>query len=108
MPYFFTPSSHPRFTLSIALPLWLGHIVFSIRSQPIYFFSHLVPLGTPGGLVPFIVVIELVRTLIRPLTLAIRLAANIVAGHLLLLLLRNQIAGSYILVVLVLFPLIGL
>ena len=39
---------------------------------------------------PFMVLIELVRSLIRPVTLSVRLAANIVAGHLLLALLRNQ------------------
>jgi len=49
-----------------------------------------VPSGTPAFLMPIIVVIETVRNLIRPATLAIRLAANIVAGHLLLTLLGSQ------------------
>jgi len=47
-----------------------------------------VPSGTPAFLMPIIVVIETVRNLIRPATLAIRLAANMVAGHLLLTLLE--------------------
>ena len=47
------------------------------------------PLGTPYALIPFMVVIELIRSLIRPGTLAVRLAANIVAGHLLLTLLGS-------------------
>ena len=51
--------------------------------------AHLVPLGSPGLLMPFIVLIEMVRSIIRPLTLSVRLVANIVAGHLLLTLLRN-------------------
>jgi F-type H+-transporting ATPase subunit a len=46
--------------------------------------AHLVPRGTPVVLIPFIVLIESIRILIRPITLAIRLMANIVAGHLLL------------------------
>jgi F-type H+-transporting ATPase subunit a len=52
-----------------------------------------VPLGTPGVLQPFIVVIEIISNIIRPLTLRIRLIANMIAGHLLLTLLgtlRNQ------------------
>lgn len=52
--------------------------------------AHLVPVGTPGALMPVIVVIERVRIIIRPGTLAVRLAANIVAGHLLLTLLGGQ------------------
>jgi F-type H+-transporting ATPase subunit a len=52
--------------------------------------AHLVPLGTPGVLIPFIVLIETVSNVIRPGTLAVRLAANMIAGHLLLVLLGNQ------------------
>jgi len=52
--------------------------------------AHLVPEGTPNILIPLIVLIESVRLVIRPFTLAIRLAANMVAGHLLLTLLGNS------------------
>jgi F-type H+-transporting ATPase subunit a len=52
--------------------------------------AHLVPLGTPGVLMPFMVLIETTRNVIRPGTLAVRLAANMIAGHLLLVLLGNQ------------------
>jgi F-type H+-transporting ATPase subunit a len=52
-------------------------------------FAHLVPQGTPPILIPFIVVIESIRNIIRPGTLAVRLAANIIAGHLLITLLGN-------------------
>jgi len=55
-----------------------------------YNIAHLVPEGTPGALMPVIVIIETVRLVIRPGTLAVRLAANIVAGHLLLTLLGGQ------------------
>ena len=48
------------------------------------FLVHLVPYGTPIGLICLIVVIELVRVIIRPITLSVRLAANMVAGHLLI------------------------
>jgi len=46
--------------------------------------------GTPRFLIPIIVIIETIRNIIRPITLSIRLAANIVAGHLLLTLLGSQ------------------
>jgi F-type H+-transporting ATPase subunit a len=52
-------------------------------------FAHLVPQGTPSALIPFIVIIETIRNIIRPGTLAVRLSANIIAGHLLLTLLGN-------------------
>jgi len=57
-----------------------------------HMFAHLVPQRTPGALIPFIVLIESIRNFIRPLTLAVRLMANIVAGHLLITLLGNQTA----------------
>lgn len=94
-PYIFTASRHPSFTVALALPLWLGHMTIGWVKTPTAILAHLVPLGTPPALMPFIVLIELVRSLIRPLTLAVRLAANIVAGHLLLTLLGNRAPGAH-------------
>ena len=71
------------------MPLWLGRIILSIIYQYNNLLAHLVPVGTPRFLIPVIVIIETVRNIIRPLTLSIRLAANIVAGHLLLTLLGS-------------------
>lgn len=64
--------------------------------------AHLVPLGTPSFLIPIMVIIETVRNVIRPITLSIRLAANIVAGHLLLTLLGSQGPSSSGLVIIIL------
>lgn len=89
-PYVFTRRSHISFTLTLALPLWLGRILLSIIYQYNNLLAHLVPVGTPRFLMPVIVIIETVRNVIRPLTLSIRLAANMVAGHLLLTLLGSQ------------------
>ena len=89
-PYIFTPSRHLVFCFRLAIPLWLGHIIYSFILQPNLIFCHLVPLGTPQVLIPLMVLIELIRNLIRPLTLSVRLTANIVAGHMLLSLLSSQ------------------
>merc|ERR1719348_2555263 len=89
-PYIFTRTRHISLTLTIALPLWLGKMILSIIFQYNNLLCHLVPIGTPRFLMPIIVIIESVRNIIRPLTLSIRLAANIVAGHLLLTLLGSQ------------------
>jgi len=90
MPYVFTSSRHLSFTLRLALPLWLGKIILRVVKQLNYNLAHLVPEGTPGALMPVMVIIETVRLVIRPGTLAVRLAANMVAGHLLLVLLGGQ------------------
>ena len=100
-PYVFTRSRHLSITLSLGLPLWLGAILWSIIFQLTNFISHLVPTGTPGPLIPFMVLIETVRNIIRPGTLSIRLAANMVAGHLLLTLLGSQGALRSLLIILI-------
>lgn len=88
-PYVFTRTRHIVVTLSLALPLWLSFILFGWINNTIHIFAHLVPQGTPPALIPFIVCIETIRNVIRPGTLAIRLSANIIAGHLLITLLGN-------------------
>lgn len=97
LPFVFTASSHLRFTLALALPLWAGHTVISWIKQPSYALAHLVPVGTPPALLRFMVLIELLRRVIRPVTLSVRLAANIVAGHLLFVLLSSQAFPSSVL-----------
>lgn len=88
-PYIFTRTSHLTFTLALALPLWLRFIIYGWINHTQHIFAHLVPQGTPAVLIPFIVCIETISNIIRPGTLAVRLAANIIAGHLLLTLLGN-------------------
>ena len=67
----------------------MSFIIFGWINNTQHIFAHLVPQGTPAVLIPFIVCIETIRNIIRPGTLAVRLAANIIAGHLLLTLLGN-------------------
>jgi len=96
--YSFTSTRHLVITLSLALPFWLGFVIFSIINNTLNFLAHLVPLGTPGILIPFMVIIEIIRNIIRPITLSVRLAANIIAGHLLLTLLRELLPIRTILI----------
>nr|YP_009776027.1 ATP synthase F0 subunit 6 [Aulacophora indica]QJA26352.1 ATP synthase F0 subunit 6 [Aulacophora indica]QRI59117.1 ATP synthase F0 subunit 6 [Aulacophora indica] len=88
-PYIFTSSSHMIMTLSLALPLWLSFMIYGWINNTIHMFAHLVPQGTPPILMPFMVCIETISNIIRPGTLAIRLSANMIAGHLLMTLLGN-------------------
>nr|BCW86869.1 ATP synthase F0 subunit 6 [Drepanosurus uchidai] len=93
-PYLFTATSHLAVTLALALPLWLSFLLYGWIKESKHALAHLVPLGTPPVLMPFMVVIELVSNFIRPVTLSVRLAANMIAGHLLLTLLGNQAIGA--------------
>nr|YP_010924936.1 ATP synthase F0 subunit 6 [Sinergasilus major]WKB17740.1 ATP synthase F0 subunit 6 [Sinergasilus major] len=101
-PYVFTASTHLTFTLSLSFTFWLGYFLMTTVMNVNNFLSHLVPMGTPYVLLPFMVIIELVSAIIRPLTLCVRLAANMVAGHLLLCLISspmvntNLVLGSFI------------
>nr|YP_010397490.1 ATP synthase F0 subunit 6 [Diamesa qiangi]UQJ73360.1 ATP synthase F0 subunit 6 [Diamesa qiangi]UQJ73516.1 ATP synthase F0 subunit 6 [Diamesa sp. 2 XL]UQJ73529.1 ATP synthase F0 subunit 6 [Diamesa sp. 3XL]UQJ73542.1 ATP synthase F0 subunit 6 [Diamesa sp. 4XL] len=88
-PYIFTSTSHLTLTLALALPLWLSFMIYGWINHTQHMFAHLVPQGTPSVLMPFMVCIETISNIIRPGTLAVRLAANMIAGHLLLTLLGN-------------------
>nr|UJG45284.1 ATP synthase F0 subunit 6 [Azelia zetterstedtii] len=88
-PYIFTSTSHLTLTLTLALPLWLCFMLFGWINNTQHMFAHLVPQGTPAILMPFMVCIETISNVIRPGTLAVRLTANMIAGHLLLTLLGN-------------------
>lgn len=80
--------------MTFALIRWLTYYLLFLFKGIRKFLAHLVPLGTPYGLIPLIVFIELIRGVIRPLTLRVRLVANIVAGHLLIILVRRPLRGS--------------
>nr|YP_010963433.1 ATP synthase F0 subunit 6 [Lefroyothrips lefroyi]WNL54548.1 ATP synthase subunit 6 [Lefroyothrips lefroyi] len=105
LPNIFTGTSHLTANLMISVPLWLGFFLYGWYMYAEKMFVHLVPSGTPLPLISFMVLIELISTVIRPLTLSIRLMANMVSGHLLLTLMGNTmlatpylICGSLVLV----------
>nr|AII02472.1 ATP synthase F0 subunit 6 [Astrotischeria sp. MJT-2014] len=88
-PYIFTSTSHLNLTLSLSLPLWLSFMIYGWLNNSQHMFTHLIPQGTPSILMPFMVMIETISNIIRPGTLAVRLTANMIAGHLLMTLLGN-------------------
>uniref|UniRef100_UPI00300267D3 ATP synthase F0 subunit 6 n=1 Tax=Homaloxestis plocamandra TaxID=3133851 RepID=UPI00300267D3 len=88
-PYIFTSTSHLTLSLSISLPLWLSFMFFGWINNYQHMFAHMIPQGTPTILMPFMVLIETISNIIRPGTLAVRLTANMIAGHLLMILLSS-------------------
>jgi len=84
IPYGFTVTSHISITFALAMMVFLLVTLFGIYLHGFHFFSLFLPAGTPWWLAPLMVVIELFAYLARPVSLSLRLAANMVAGHVLL------------------------
>lgn len=81
VPYSFTVTSHIITTFALSTLLFLVVIIAAFRKHGLKFLSIFVPSGAPGWMLPLLVVIEFFAYLIRPASLAIRLAANMTAGH---------------------------
>ena len=88
-PFVFTGTAHPILTLGWGFVFWISFFSIGWLKNFKIRCAHLVPEGSPIGLAPLIVLIERISHLIRPFTLSIRLAANIMAGHLIVGLLRR-------------------
>lgn len=90
-PQVFSPTSHLSVTLPMSLTFWLSLMLFGWIKNTNHMLSHLLPQGTPPALIMFMVIIEIVSNIIRPITLCVRLTANLIAGHLLMSLLGNAL-----------------
>lgn len=88
-PFVFTRTAHPIITLGWGVVFWISFFIMGWSKNFKISAAHLVPEGRPIMLSPFIVLIERISHLIRPFTLSIRLAANIIAGHLIIGLLSS-------------------
>ncbi len=80
-PYFFTVTSHIIVTFCLAMLVIGTVVVFGIWKHGFHFFGLFVPKGVPGALVPLVTVIEIISFLSRPISLSVRLFANMLAGH---------------------------
>nr|YP_010939797.1 ATP synthase F0 subunit 6 [Charonia tritonis]WLF86356.1 ATP synthase F0 subunit 6 [Charonia tritonis] len=95
IPYVFSPTSHLAVSLSLGLPLWLSLIISAVFFNPSSVIAGLLPMGAPAPLNPFLVIIETVSIMVRPITLSVRLTANMSAGHIVLTLIGNYLTASF-------------
>ena len=84
VPYSFAPTSHFILTFSISFTVVIGATILGFYIHDLKFFSLFVPSGCPLGLLPLLVLIEFISYLARNISLGLRLAANVLSGHLLL------------------------
>jgi len=84
IPYSFTYTSHLAVTAGLALMVFFTVIIIGVARHGFHFFSLFVPPGVPMWLLWLVVLIEIVSFISRPITLSVRLFANMVAGHVLM------------------------
>ena len=80
----FTITSHIAVTFAMAIVIFIGATFIGFARHGLHFFHMFLPAGTPLALAPLLIVIELLSFLARPITLSLRLAGNMMAGHVLL------------------------
>jgi F-type H+-transporting ATPase subunit a len=112
IPYSFTATAHFALTLGFSSTILLGVTLLGLHRHGLHFFSLFVPAGTPLPLVPLLVLIESVSYLARAFSLGIRLAANMLAGHILLHIISSFswkfITGSLLGIIMIPLPLLFL
>src|ERR1700722_14854819 len=92
VPYSFTVTSHIIITASLAVLVFIIVIGYGFWKNGLKFLQLFVPSGVPGWLLPLIVVIEIISFLSRPLSLSVRLFANMLAGHMALSIIASFVA----------------
>jgi len=109
VPYSFASTSHFILTFSLSFTVVLGATVLGFKEHGLKFFSLFVPAGCPIGLLPLLVIIETISYLARNVSLGLRLAANVLSGHMLLNILSgftyNIMSSGIIFFILGLLPL---
>jgi F-type H+-transporting ATPase subunit a len=84
VPYSFAATAHFVLTFSLSFTVVLGATILGFQKHGLQFFSFFVPAGCPLALLPLLVLIEFISYLSRNVSLGLRLAANILSGHMLL------------------------
>jgi F-type H+-transporting ATPase subunit a len=91
VPYSFTPTSHIIVTFAMALVVFIGVTLIGIFKHGIGFLKLFVPSGVPLPLMFILVPIEIISYFVRPISLSLRLFANMMAGHTML-----KVFGSFV------------
>lgn len=109
IPYSFASTSHFVLTFSLSFTIVIGATILGFEKHGLKFFSLFVPSGCPLALLPLLVAIEFISYLARAVSLGLRLAANVLSGHMLLNILSgfiyNIMCSGLIFFVLGLIPL---
>jgi len=84
VPYSFAVATSAIVSLGLSFAIFFGVTVMGLHRHGLHFFSYFVPAGTPLGLVPLLVLVELISYIARAFSLGVRIFANLVAGHTLL------------------------
>lgn len=84
IPWSFTYTSHIIVTAALAFMIFLTVVGIGVARHGVHFFGMFVPAGAPLWLMPLIIPIEVISYMVRPITLSVRLFANMMAGHLML------------------------
>lgn len=108
VPYSFAVTASGVVSLGLSVTIFIGVTILALSIHGLKFFSFFIPAGTPLGLVPLLVLIELISYLARAVSLGVRLFANITAGHTLLKILSTYLyklfSGSLIIAIITLVP----
>ena len=81
IPYGFTVTSHIAVTFALAMLIFIGVTIIGFVKHGLGFFGFFVPKGVPIFMLPLLVVIEVISYFTRPISLSVRLFANMMAGH---------------------------
>jgi F-type H+-transporting ATPase subunit a len=95
IPYAFTVTSHIIVTFALALIVICTVIGYGLFKHGTKFLNLFVPHGIPGYLLPLVVVIEIISFLSRPISLSVRLFANMLAGHITLKVFAGFVVGLW-------------
>lgn len=93
VPYSFTVTSHIIVTFALAAVVFVGVTLIGFFKHGFGYLRLFVPAGAPLWLLPLIVVIELTSYLVRPISLSVRLFANMLAGHLMMKIFAGFVVG---------------